>query len=44
VGDIVVAFSDTSPIDEVLGINIFKVIHQKSKTEIYVSLEDIEET
>jgi len=44
VGDIVVAFSDTSPMDEVLGINIFKVIHQKSKTEIYVSLEDIEET
>ena len=43
VGDIVVAFSDTSPTDEVLGINIFPVIHQKSSTEIYVSLEDIEE-
>ena len=43
-GDIVVAFSDTSPTDEVLGLNIFPVIHQKSSTEIYVSLEDIEET
>ena len=42
-GDMVVAFSDTSPTDEVLGINIFPVIHQKSSTEIYVSLEDIEE-
>ena len=43
-GDIVVAFSDTSPTDEVLGLNIFPVIHQKSSSEIYVSLEDIEET
>ena len=42
-GDIVVAFSDTSPTDEVMGLNIFPVIHQKSSTEIYVSLEDIEE-
>lgn len=41
-GDLVVAFSDTSPTDEVLGINIFPVIHQLSSTEIYVSLEDIE--
>ena len=42
-GDVVVAFSDTSPTDEVLGINIFPVIHQLSSTEIYVSLEDFEE-
>ena len=42
-GDTVVAFSDTSPTDEVMGIHIFPVIHQKSSTEIYVSLEDIEE-
>ena len=42
-GDIVVAFTDTSPTDEVMGLNIFPVIHQKSSTEIYVSLEDIEE-
>ena len=42
-GDIVVAFTDTSPTDEVMGLNIFPVIHQKSSTEIYVSLEDVEE-
>ena len=42
-GDIVVAFSDTAPTDAVMGQNIFTVIHQKSKEEIYVSLEDIEE-
>ena len=42
-GDIVVAFTYTSPTDEVMRLNIFPVIHQKSSTEIYVSLEDIEE-
>ena len=42
-GDIVVAFTDTSPTDAVMGQNIFTVIHQKSKEEIYISLEDIEE-
>ena len=42
-GDIVVAFTDTAPTDAVMGQNIFTVIHQKSKEEIYVSLEDIEE-
>ena len=42
-GDIVVAFSDTPPTDAIMGQNIFTVIHQKSKEEIYVSLEDIEE-
>ena len=42
-GDVVVAFTDISPTDEVMGLNIFPVIHQKSSTEIYVSLEDIEE-
>ena len=43
-GDIVVAFTDTAPTDAVMGQNIFTVIHQKSKEEIYISLEDIEET
>ena len=42
-GDTIVAFADTSPSDTVLGQEIFKVIHQKSKSEIYVSLEDLEE-
>ena len=42
-GDLVVAFSDTPPTDEVLGQNIFKVVHQRSKEEIYVALEDLED-
>ena len=42
-GDVVIAFADTSPSDTVLGQEIFKVVHQKSKSEIYVSLEDLEE-
>ena len=41
-GDIVVAFSDTAPTDAIMGQNIFTVIHQKSKEEIYVSLGDLE--
>ena len=40
-GDIVVTFSDRNSIGEVLGQNIFKMIHQKSKEEIYVALEDL---
>ena len=40
-GDKVVAFKDEPPIDTVLGIEIFPVIHLKTKEEIYVSLEDI---
>jgi len=40
---LVIAFADTSPSDTVLGQEIFKVVHQKSKSEIYVSLEDLEE-
>ena len=42
-GDIVVAFSDVSPTDEVLGQSIFKVVHQRSKEEIYVALEDLDD-
>ena len=42
-GDVVIAFADTAPSDTVLGQEIFKVVHQKSKSEIYVSLEDLEE-
>jgi len=40
-GDKVAAFKDESPIDTVLGIEIFPVVHLKTKEEIYVSLEDI---
>ena len=42
-GDIVDAFADTAPTDEIMGTPIFTVIHQKTKEEIYVTLEDIEE-
>ena len=42
-GDVVIAFADTPTTDNVLGKNIYKVDHQKSKTEIFVSLDDIKE-
>ena len=42
-GDVVVAFADTAPTDAVMGQNIFKVIHQRSKEEIYVAQEDLED-
>ena len=42
-GDKVIAFEDESPIDSILGVEIFSVVHEKSKEVIYVSLEDIKE-
>ena len=42
-GDIVDAFADTAPTDEIMGTHIFTVDHQKTKAEIYVTLDDIEE-
>ena len=40
-GDKVVTFKDEPPIDTILGVEIFPVVHMKTKEEIYVSLEDI---
>jgi hypothetical protein len=40
-GDKIAVFKDEPPIDTVLGVEIFPVVHLKSKEEIYVSLEDI---
>ena len=40
-GDRVVAFADESPVDTVLGVEIFPVVHMKTQEKIYVSLEDI---
>ena len=40
-GDKVVAFDDESPIDTVLGVEIFPVVHVQTQEKIYVSLEDI---
>ena len=42
-GDKVIAFEDGAPIDSILGVEIFSVVHEKSKEVIYVSLEDIKE-
>ena len=40
-GDKVVAFDDEAPLDTILGIDIFPIIHVKTQEKIYVSLEDI---
>jgi len=40
-GDKVIAFEDEAPVDTILGVEIFPVIHMKSQEKIYVSLEDI---
>jgi hypothetical protein len=40
-GDKVIAFDDESPIDTVLGVEIFPIIHVKTQEKIYISLEDI---
>ena len=42
-GDKVVAYEDEAPVDTVLGVEIFPVIHIKSQEKIYVSLEDIKD-
>ena len=41
-GDIVIAFDDESPIDTILGVEIFPVVHERTQEKIYVSLEDLE--
>ena len=40
-GDKVAAYKDESPIDTILGVEIFPVVHLKTKQEIYVGLEDL---
>ena len=42
-GDKVIAFADEAPIDTVLGVDIFPVVHVKTQEKIYVSLEDIKD-
>ena len=42
-GDKVVAFADESPVDTVLGVEIFPVVHVKTQEKIYISLEDIKD-
>ena len=40
-GDKVVTFDDEAPVDTVLGVEIFPVVHVKTKSVIYVGLEDL---
>ena len=40
-GDKVVAFNDEAPLDTILGIDIFPIVHVKTQEKIYISLEDI---
>ena len=42
-GDRVIAFDDEPPVDTVLGVEIFPVVHERTKEKIYVSLEDIKD-
>jgi hypothetical protein len=42
-GDKVVTYEDEAPVDTILGVEIFPVIHIKSQEKIYVSLEDIKD-
>jgi hypothetical protein len=43
-GDKVLAIEDEAPVDTVLGVDIFPVLHLKSQEKIYISLEDINES
>jgi hypothetical protein len=40
-GDKVAVFEDEPPVDTVLGVEIFSVVHLNTKEVIYVSLEDL---
>ncbi len=39
--DKVAVFDDVAPIDTILGVEIFPVVHLKTKSVIYVGLEDL---
>ena len=40
-GDMVIAYEDIPPIDTVLGVEIFPVVHKKLGSVIYVGVEDL---
>lgn len=42
-GDEVEVFEDTPPADTILGIDVFAVIHNRTKQKIFISSEDIKE-
>ena len=42
-GDTVTVYSDTVPTDSVMGQDVYKVIHDKTKDELLITIEDIDE-
>ena len=42
-GDTVTVYSDTVPTDSVMGQDVYKVIHDRTKDELLITIEDIEE-
>ena len=42
-GDKVVAYDDEAPIDTILGVDIFPVVHIKTQEKIYGGLEDLKQ-
>jgi len=42
-GDKVTVYSDTVPTDSVMGQDVYKVIHDRTKDELLITIEDIEE-
>lgn len=42
-GDEVEVFEDTPPTDTILGVDVFPVIHKRTKQKIFVGAEDIKE-
>ena len=41
IGDKLETFEDTAPIDTVLGVPVFPIIHIETRQKIFVSLDDI---
>ena len=42
-GDMVTVYADTNAKDNVMGQDVFEVIHDKTKDVLLVTVEDIEE-
>ena len=40
-GDKVIAYDDEAPVDTILGVDIFPVVHVKTQEKIYIGLEDL---
>ena len=42
-GDTITVYSDTVPTDSVMGQDVYKVIHDRTKDELLITIEDIDE-